>query len=108
MEIGGCLSKPVCRCTSHHFVLDSKGLRHQSAKRMFDYCSVHVSTVISHVSQQFRFLVFFIVTQWVVSVQNGLHHQHRARSYSCVNGVTQYRSRNLCGFAYHSKMTALI
>ncbi|KRX16775.1 hypothetical protein T07_12344, partial [Trichinella nelsoni] len=35
----------------------------------FDYCSVHVSTVISHVSQQFRFLVFFIVTQWVVSVQ---------------------------------------
>ncbi|KRZ47841.1 hypothetical protein T02_9142 [Trichinella nativa] len=90
--------------------------------RHFDYCSVHVSTVISHVSQQFRFLVFFIVTQWVVSVQwnyfykleylslmvvqmyknlNGLHHQHRARSYSCVNGVTQYRSRNLCGFVYH-------
>ncbi|KRX64098.1 hypothetical protein T09_3972, partial [Trichinella sp. T9] len=32
---------------------------------------------------------------------NGLHHQHRARSYSCVNGVTQYRSRNLCGFVYH-------
>ncbi|XP_003380456.1 cleavage and polyadenylation specificity factor subunit 3, partial [Trichinella spiralis] len=36
----------------------------------------------------------------------GLHHQHRARSYSCVglgwlNGVTQYWSRNLCGFAYH-------
>ncbi|KRY13838.1 hypothetical protein T12_3939 [Trichinella patagoniensis] len=29
---------------------------------VFDYCSVHVSTVISHVSQQFRFLVFFIVT----------------------------------------------
>ncbi|KRZ95367.1 hypothetical protein T08_7876 [Trichinella sp. T8] len=29
----------------------------------FDYCCVHVSTVISHVSQQFRFL------QWVVSVQ---------------------------------------
>ncbi|KRY54833.1 hypothetical protein T03_16082, partial [Trichinella britovi] len=28
----------------------------------FDYCCVHVSTVISHVSQQFRFLVFFIVT----------------------------------------------
>ncbi|XP_003380372.1 hypothetical protein Tsp_06083, partial [Trichinella spiralis] len=28
----------------------------------FDYCSVHVSTVISHVSQQFRFLLFFIVT----------------------------------------------
>ncbi|KRZ81845.1 hypothetical protein T08_5301 [Trichinella sp. T8] len=28
----------------------------------FDYCSVHVSTVISHVSQQFRFMVFFIVT----------------------------------------------
>ncbi|KRX80108.1 hypothetical protein T06_13829 [Trichinella sp. T6] len=28
----------------------------------FDYCSVHVSTMISHVSQQFRFLVFFIVT----------------------------------------------
>ncbi|KRZ91979.1 hypothetical protein T08_13776 [Trichinella sp. T8] len=25
-------------------------------------CSVHVFTVISHVSQQFRFLVFFIVT----------------------------------------------
>ncbi|KRZ91147.1 hypothetical protein T08_13560, partial [Trichinella sp. T8] len=39
--------------------------------------------------------------------RNGLHHQHRARSYSCVslgwlNGVTQYWSRNLCGFAYHS------
>ncbi|XP_003380265.1 hypothetical protein Tsp_05979 [Trichinella spiralis] len=104
----------------------------------FDYCSVHVSTVISHVSQRFRFLVFFIVTQWVVSVQwnyfyeleylslmvvrvslnglkrctkickNGLHHQHRVdvRSYSCVslswlNAVTQYWSRNLCGFAYH-------
>ncbi|KRY37669.1 hypothetical protein T01_6760 [Trichinella spiralis] len=92
----------------------------------FDYCSVHVSTVISHVSQQFRFLVFFIVTQRVVSRQCnyfyeleylslmvvrvslriGLHHQHRARSYSCVglgwlNGVTQYWSRNLCGFAYH-------
>ncbi|KRX26397.1 hypothetical protein T07_277 [Trichinella nelsoni] len=39
--------------------------------------------------------------------RNGLHHQHRARSYSsCVslswlNGVTQYWSRNLCGFAYH-------
>ncbi|KRY06085.1 hypothetical protein T12_5438, partial [Trichinella patagoniensis] len=38
---------------------------------------------------------------------NGLHHQHRAniRSNSCVslgwlNGVTQYWSRNLCGFAY--------
>ncbi|KRX22027.1 hypothetical protein T07_2448 [Trichinella nelsoni] len=30
-------------------------------KVWFDYCSVHVSTVISHVSQQFRFLVFFIV-----------------------------------------------
>ncbi|KRX24825.1 hypothetical protein T07_9947 [Trichinella nelsoni] len=35
----------------------------------------------------------------------GLNHQHRARSYSCVslgwlNGVTQYWSRNLCGFAY--------
>ncbi|KRZ81653.1 hypothetical protein T08_13074, partial [Trichinella sp. T8] len=29
----------------------------------FDYCSVHVFTVISHVSQQFCFL------QWVVSVQ---------------------------------------
>ncbi|KRY35356.1 hypothetical protein T01_14733, partial [Trichinella spiralis] len=36
---------------------------------LFHYCSVHVSTVIRHVSQQFRFLVFFIVTQWVVSVQ---------------------------------------
>ncbi|KRY13851.1 hypothetical protein T12_15545 [Trichinella patagoniensis] len=40
------------------------------------------------------------------SSQNGLHYQHRARSYSCVsfrwlNGVTQYWSRNLCGFAYH-------
>ncbi|KRX48183.1 hypothetical protein T09_1038, partial [Trichinella sp. T9] len=81
-------------------------------------------------SQQFCFLIFFIVTQWVVSVQwncfykleylslmvvqaslnglkrctkickNGLHHQHRALSYSCVclgwlNGVTQYWSRNL-------------
>ncbi|KRX46283.1 hypothetical protein T09_13138, partial [Trichinella sp. T9] len=33
--------------------------------------------------------------------RNGLHHQHRALSYSCVclgwlNGVTQYWSRNLC------------
>ncbi|KRY15938.1 hypothetical protein T12_6712 [Trichinella patagoniensis] len=98
-----------------------------SYKRMlFDYCSVHVSTVISHVSQQFRFLVFFIVTQWVVSVQwnyfykleylslmvvqvslNGLKRCTKiSRSYSCVslgwlNGVTQYWSRNLCGFAYH-------
>ncbi|KRY41096.1 hypothetical protein T01_6686, partial [Trichinella spiralis] len=99
-------------------------LLHSYVQRNFDYCSVHVSTVISHVSQQFRFLVFFIVTQWVVSVQwnyfykleylslmvvqvslnglNGLHHQHRAdiRSYSCVglrwlNGVSQYWSRNL-------------
>ncbi|KRY37779.1 hypothetical protein T01_11532 [Trichinella spiralis] len=40
--------------------------------------------------------------------RNGLHHQHRVdvRSYSCVslswlNAVTQYWSRNLCGFAYH-------
>ncbi|KRZ81425.1 hypothetical protein T08_8014 [Trichinella sp. T8] len=38
--------------------------------------------------------------------RNGLHHQHRARSYSCVSlgwskDVTQYWSRNLCGFAYH-------
>ncbi|XP_003366928.1 phospholipase [Trichinella spiralis] len=38
--------------------------------------------------------------------KNGFHHQHRARSYSCVNlgwinGVTQYWSRNLCGFAYY-------
>ncbi|KRX14852.1 hypothetical protein T07_3744, partial [Trichinella nelsoni] len=93
---------------------------------LFDYCSVHVSTVISHVSQQFRFLVFFIITQWVVSVHfpewiekmyktlNGLHHhhQHRARSYSCVNlgwlnGVTQYWSRNLCGFAYHRSTICL-
>ncbi|XP_003381194.1 hypothetical protein Tsp_07760 [Trichinella spiralis] len=39
------------------------------AKKQFDYCCVHVSTLINHVSQQFRFLVFFIVTQWVVSVQ---------------------------------------
>ncbi|KRZ53734.1 hypothetical protein T02_12898 [Trichinella nativa] len=30
-------------------------------KVWFDYCCVHVSTVISHVSQQFRFLVFLIV-----------------------------------------------
>ncbi|KRZ94542.1 hypothetical protein T08_437 [Trichinella sp. T8] len=41
--------------------------------------------------------------------RNGLHHQHRALSYSCVslgwlNGVTQYWSRNLCGFAYHRNM----
>ncbi|KRY31971.1 hypothetical protein T01_7673, partial [Trichinella spiralis] len=44
-------------------------LLYSYVQRKFDYCSVHVSTVISHVSQQFRFLVFFIVTQWVVSVQ---------------------------------------
>ncbi|KRX44521.1 hypothetical protein T05_1038 [Trichinella murrelli] len=86
----------------------------------FDYCSVHVSTVISHVSQQFRFLVFFIVTQWVVSVQwnylykleylslmvvqvslNGLK---RCTKICWLNGVTQYWSRNLCGFAYHRNM----
>ncbi|KRX51581.1 hypothetical protein T09_6085, partial [Trichinella sp. T9] len=83
-------------------------LLYSYVQRNFDYCSVHVSTVISHVSQQFRFMVFFIVTQWVVSGQwnylykleylslmvvqvslnglkrctkickNGLHHQHRA------------------------------
>ncbi|KRZ47501.1 hypothetical protein T02_14531 [Trichinella nativa] len=40
--------------------------------------------------------------------RNGLHHQHPARLYSCVslgwlNGVTQYWSRNLCGFAYHRR-----
>ncbi|KRX44522.1 hypothetical protein T05_10213 [Trichinella murrelli] len=29
--------------------------------------SVHVSTVISHVSQQFRFLVFLIVAEWITS-----------------------------------------
>ncbi|KRX38184.1 hypothetical protein T06_2673 [Trichinella sp. T6] len=82
--------------------------------------------MISHVSQQFRFLGFFIVTvrmnfmhfviamgfpEWIEKMyknlthfahyRNGLHHQHRARSYSCVNGVTQYRSRNLGGFVYH-------
>ncbi|KRY23009.1 hypothetical protein T01_4098 [Trichinella spiralis] len=38
--------------------------------------------------------------------RDGIHRQHRARSYSCVslgwlNGVTHYWSRNLCGFAYH-------
>ncbi|KRZ89959.1 hypothetical protein T08_4472 [Trichinella sp. T8] len=86
-------------------------LLYSYVQRNFDYCSVHVSSVISHVSQQFRFLVFFIVTQWVVSVQNGLHHQHRARSYTCVssrwlNGVTQYWSRNLCGFAYYRSYTS--
>ncbi|KRY36673.1 hypothetical protein T01_2350, partial [Trichinella spiralis] len=77
----------------------------------FDYCSVHVSTVISHVSQQFRFLVFFIVTvrmnfmhfvsnglcqwsgsflEWIEKMYknlNGLRHRHRTdiRSYSCVS-----------------------
>ncbi|KRY37131.1 hypothetical protein T01_10715 [Trichinella spiralis] len=101
-------------------------LLYSYVQRNFDYCSVHVSTVISHVSQQFRFLVFFIVTQWVVSVQwnyffeleylslmvvqvslNGLKRCTKiyVRSYSCVtlswlNGVTQYCSRNMCGFAY--------
>ncbi|KRZ95247.1 hypothetical protein T08_5265 [Trichinella sp. T8] len=54
METGGCLSN-----TSDA----------EDEEVSFDYCSVHVSTVISHVSQQFRFLIFFIVTQWVVSVQ---------------------------------------
>ncbi|KRX34345.1 hypothetical protein T06_15050 [Trichinella sp. T6] len=73
--------------------------------------------MISHVSQQFRFLVFFIVTQWVVSVQwnyfykleylslmvvqvslNGLK---RCTKICWLNGVTQYRSRNLGGFVYH-------
>ncbi|KRX85099.1 hypothetical protein T06_13421, partial [Trichinella sp. T6] len=65
-------------------------------QRNFDYCSVHVSTVSSHSAFWFS-----------SSSQNGLHHQHRAdiRSFSCVilswlNGVTQYCSRNLCGFAY--------
>ncbi|KRX21989.1 hypothetical protein T07_13440 [Trichinella nelsoni] len=97
---------------------------------IFDYCSVHVSTVISHVSQQFRFLVFFIVTQWVVSVQwnyfykleylslmvvqvslnglkrctkickNGLHHQHRARSYSCVS-LGWLNDSTCAGFRIH-------
>ncbi|XP_003380858.1 hypothetical protein Tsp_07004 [Trichinella spiralis] len=126
---------------------------HSYCNTNFDYCSVHVSTVISHVSQQFRFLVFFIATvrmnfmHFVIAMvcvniietfwnsccscqhgmsrlpqcalnvpsdqmmmenleKNGFHHQHRARSYSCVNlgwlnGVTQYWSRNLCGFAYY-------
>ncbi|XP_003381119.1 conserved hypothetical protein [Trichinella spiralis] len=32
-------------------------LLHSYVQRNFDFCSVHVSTVISHVSQQFRFLV---------------------------------------------------
>ncbi|KRX32937.1 hypothetical protein T05_13024, partial [Trichinella murrelli] len=91
----------------------------------FDYCSVHVSTVISYVSQQFHFLVFSsshngLSVQWnyfykleylslmVVQVSlNGLKRCTKIyiRSYSCVslswsNGVTQYWSRNLCGFAY--------
>ncbi|KRY28416.1 hypothetical protein T03_17701, partial [Trichinella britovi] len=44
-------------------------LLYSYVQRNFDYCCVHVSTVISHVSQQFHFLVFFIVIQWVVSVQ---------------------------------------
>ncbi|KRZ48541.1 hypothetical protein T02_3674 [Trichinella nativa] len=51
----------------HRITIKSSRVLVRSIK--FDYCSVHVSTVISHVSQQFRFLVFFIVTQWVVSVQ---------------------------------------
>ncbi|KRZ50417.1 hypothetical protein T02_16079 [Trichinella nativa] len=67
----------------------------------FDYCSLHVSTVISYVS----------TVPVSSSLQNGLHYQHREdiRSYSCVslswlNGVTQYYcSRNLCDFAYCNK-----
>ncbi|KRY08774.1 hypothetical protein T12_8483 [Trichinella patagoniensis] len=46
-------------------VLDVQGNTTQYLEKVwFDYCSVHVSTVISHVSQQFRFLVFFIVTNF--------------------------------------------
>ncbi|KRY33320.1 hypothetical protein T01_9469, partial [Trichinella spiralis] len=51
--------------------------------------------------------------QWIEKMYknlNGLHHQHRVdvRSYSCVslswlNGVTQYCSRNMCGFACRRK-----
>ncbi|KRZ53738.1 hypothetical protein T02_11773 [Trichinella nativa] len=97
----------------------------------FDYCSLHVSTVISYVStvpvssslqvvsvQWNYFYVLEYLSLMVVRVslnglkrctkicKNGLHYQHRARSYSCVslrwlNGVTQYWSRNLCGFAYY-------
>ncbi|XP_003380711.1 hypothetical protein Tsp_06865 [Trichinella spiralis] len=39
---------------------------------LFHYCSVHVSTVIRHVSQQFRFLVFFIVTSTCAGFR--IHH----------------------------------
>ncbi|KRZ47514.1 hypothetical protein T02_7663, partial [Trichinella nativa] len=44
----------------------------------FDYCSVHVSTVSSHSAFWF------------------------SSSSHWLNGVTQYCSRNLCGFAYRN------
>ncbi|KRY47584.1 hypothetical protein T03_12440 [Trichinella britovi] len=59
---------------------------------------------IYHTSLVVRFAIsaFGIFVEYYVS-RNVLHHQHRARSYTCVslswlNGVTQYWSRNLCGF----------
>ncbi|KRX24831.1 hypothetical protein T07_12851 [Trichinella nelsoni] len=50
------------------FIPKWMGKKSMCRYKSLDYCSVHVSTMISHAFQQFRFLVF-IVTQWVVSVQ---------------------------------------
>ncbi|KRX33988.1 hypothetical protein T05_9378 [Trichinella murrelli] len=58
-----------CRSVWRRFINVQDNTTQYLERVWFDYCSVHVFTVISHVSQQFRFLVFFIVTQWVVSVQ---------------------------------------
>ncbi|KRY53416.1 hypothetical protein T03_12896, partial [Trichinella britovi] len=72
----------------------------------FDYCSVHVFTVISHVStislsgflhrhSKNEFLHFVIAMgfpQWIEKMYKNLW----------LNGVTQYCSRNLCGFAYRN------
>ncbi|KRX24822.1 hypothetical protein T07_1606 [Trichinella nelsoni] len=56
-------------CEIFRFFLDLQDNTTQYLERVwFDYCSVHVFTVISHVSTV-PILVFFIVTQWVVSVQ---------------------------------------
>ncbi|KRY55624.1 hypothetical protein T03_176, partial [Trichinella britovi] len=74
----------------------------------FDYCSVHVSTVISHVStislsgflhrhSKNEFLHFVIAMGMHDIINIELFH-----TPAWLNGVTQYCSRNLCGFAYRN------
>ncbi|KRY07468.1 hypothetical protein T12_12211 [Trichinella patagoniensis] len=73
METGGCLSNTsdaegedkelatpsAARLLLHSYVQRNVNVQDNTMQNLervwFDYCSIHVSTVVSHVSQQFRF-----------------------------------------------------